>query len=70
MTLVPEIVLAREKKICYASLCITCNMAAGLQNKLITDEISNIFIEKKPLIFKIIRKVIKKIENKNFCKCN
>jgi 5'-methylthioadenosine phosphorylase len=70
MTLVPEIVLAREKNICYASICVICNMAAGLQSELTTEEISRIFIDKKPLLFKSIKQVIKKFENKKFCKCS
>lgn len=69
MTLVPEIVLAREKNICYAAICLVCNMAAGLQAELKTDEISKIFIEKKSLLSKIINKSIINIENKKKCKC-
>jgi len=70
MTLVPEIILAREQNICYAALCVVCNMAAGLQNELKTDEISKTFIDKKPVIIKVIKKSIKNIENKKKCKCN
>ena len=70
MTLVPEITLAREKGLCYASFCVICNMAAGLQKNLITDEISKIFIERKPLLFEIIKNLIRNIENKKMCKCN
>jgi 5'-methylthioadenosine phosphorylase len=70
MTLVPEITLAREQGLCYASICVICNMAAGLQKNLNTDEISKIFIERKPLIFEIIKNLIKDIENKKMCECN
>ena len=70
MTLVPEIILAREQNICYAALCVVCNMAAGLQNELKTDEISKTFIDKKPVIIKLIKKSIKNMENKKKCKCN
>jgi hypothetical protein len=45
-------------------------MAAGLQSELTTEEISRIFIDKKPLLFKSIKQVIKKFENKKFCKCS
>jgi 5'-methylthioadenosine phosphorylase len=69
MTLVPEIVLAKEKQICYASLCIVCNMAAGLQNKLITDEISTIYKEKEAAISKILQKTIESLKNKSNCDC-
>jgi len=70
MTLVPEIILAREQNMCYAALCVVCNMAAGLQNELKTDEISKTFIDKKPVIIKLIKKSINNMENKKKCKCN
>ena len=70
MTLVPEIILAREQNMCYAALCVVSNMAAGLQNELKTDEISKTFIDKKPVIIKLIKKSIKNMENKKKCKCN
>jgi 5'-methylthioadenosine phosphorylase len=70
MTLVPEITLAREQGLCYASLCIICNMAAGLQKNLKTDEISKIFIKRKPILFKIVKNLIENIENKEMCECN
>ena len=56
MTLVPEIVLAREKGICYASICVVCNMATGLQNKFSANEILEIYNAKEPLILKILKK--------------
>ncbi|MCK5300966.1 MAG: MTAP family purine nucleoside phosphorylase [Thermoplasmatales archaeon] len=70
MTLVPEIILAREQNMCYAALCVVCNMAAGLQNELKTDEISKTFIDKKPVIINLIKKSINNMENKKKCKCN
>ena len=69
MTLVPEIVLAREKGICYASICVVCNMATGLQNKLTANEILEIYNEKEPLILKIIQSTIESIKNKQDCNC-
>jgi len=69
MTLVPEIVLAREKGICYASICIVCNMATGLQNKLNANEILEIYTEKEPIILKILHSTIESIDNKQDCDC-
>lgn len=69
MTLVPEIVLAKEKGICYSSLCVICNMAAGLQRKLSVDEIKDIYNLKEPLIYNVIKSFIKNIENKKECNC-
>jgi 5'-methylthioadenosine phosphorylase len=66
MTLVPEIVLAREKGICYASLCIVCNMATGLQERLSADEISWIYRKKEPIISEILKLSINSIRR---CSC-
>lgn len=69
MTGVPEVVLSREKGICYASLCIVCNMATGLQDHLDADEISSIYSEKKSIISKIFKMTINSINEKTECKC-
>jgi 5'-methylthioadenosine phosphorylase len=69
MTLVPEVVLAREKGICYASLCLVCNMAAGLQEKLTADEISKIYKQKERIISDILQMTIMSIDKKRDCNC-
>jgi len=69
MTLVPEVVLAREKGICYASLCVVCNMAAGFQNSLTADEISRIYSKKEPIVSKVLKATIDHIEGKKDCNC-
>lgn len=69
MTLVPEIVLAREKGICYASICVVCNMATGLQNKLTANEILETYNEKEPLILKMLQSTIESIDNVQDCNC-
>ncbi len=69
MTGTPEVVLAREMGICYTSLCLVSNMAAGLQNKLDADEIKSIYSEKKSIISKIIVNTIDSINNKRNCNC-
>ncbi len=69
MTLNPEIVLAREQGICYASICVVCNMAAGLQKELKIDEISKIFNQRKKLLFNLIMKLIENIRYKKKCYC-
>ena len=69
MTLVPEVVLAREKGICYAPLSIVCNMAAGLQSKLTADEIFMIYKESEPIISKVLRSTILLIHGKKDCDC-
>ena len=69
MTGSPEIVLARERSICYASLCVVCNMAAGLQNKLTADEISRIYTEKESVISNILQLTIDSIDVERDCNC-
>ena len=32
MTSVPEVVLAREAGLCYASICVICNWGAGMSD--------------------------------------
>jgi 5'-methylthioadenosine phosphorylase len=70
MTGVPEIVLARERGICYASLCVVCNMAAGLQSKLTADDIKTLYNEKEPVISKILKSTIESLDDKRRnCSC-
>lgn len=69
MTLVPEVVLAREKEMCYASICLVCNMAAGLQSSLSADEIVEVVMKKKPLITDLLNNVIKGLVENRSCKC-
>ena len=70
MTGVPEVVLARERGICYASLCVVCNMAAGLQSKLTADEIKTLYKEKEPVISKILKSTIESLDDKRRnCNC-
>lgn len=62
MTGLPEVVLAREKEICYSSICIVSNFAAGISDdKLTIDEVfesmENIKSELIDLIFKAIEKI-------------
>ncbi|MFW6121887.1 MAG: MTAP family purine nucleoside phosphorylase [Petrotogales bacterium] len=69
MTGVPEVVLARERGICYASLCVVCNMAAGFQNKLSADEISKIYNEKESVVSDILQLTSDSIDEKRTCNC-
>ena len=69
MTLVPEVVLAREKGLCFASLCIVCNMAAGMQKSLAVDEIKKIFEEKESYLAQILKKTITNLTKESDCEC-
>lgn len=69
MTLVPEVILAREREICYASINLVCNMAAGMQGKLSAEDIKIFFNEKKETLLKLVKDVIAKIEDTRNCNC-
>ncbi len=69
MTGVPEVVLARELTMCYCSLCVVANPAAGIsQNRLTSDEVINLMKEKEKQIKGIILELIKRLEDRS-CSC-
>ena len=69
MTLIPELVLAREKGLCYASLCIVSNMAAGLQSVLKADDIIKISKKQGDMVSKIIVSTIESMGSRIKCSC-
>lgn len=70
MTLVPEVVLAREEGICYASLCVTSNMAAGLQKTLTTEDIMETYAQQEKTIAEILESTIQSISKETVKNCN
>lgn len=70
MTLSPEVILAREKGICFISICLVCNMAAGLQSSLMADEIKNVFNNKKSILSDVLLQIIKNVDSASNCKCD
>lgn len=70
MTGVPEVVLAKELSLCYASVCIVTNNASGMDEKKITaSEVVDILQEKKELLFDVILETIKQMPEKRNCNC-
>jgi len=69
MTLVPEVILAREKGLCYASFCIVCNMAAGFQKHLPVDDIKKVYCEKESHLAEIIKRVVTQVTFEHSCEC-
>lgn len=69
MTLVPEAVLAREAGICYASLCVVSNYAAGMQERLSIEEIKRVYQKVKPAVNKIIDEIIMDMPAERDCSC-
>ncbi|MBK3331671.1 S-methyl-5'-thioadenosine phosphorylase [Persephonella atlantica] len=70
MTLVPEIVLARELSMHFASLNVVTNMAAGIsENRLTSDEVIQMMREKNEEIKKVVLKFIESIPESFDCSC-
>ncbi|MGD8544682.1 MAG: S-methyl-5'-thioadenosine phosphorylase [Candidatus Bathyarchaeota archaeon] len=69
MTMVPEVVLAREAEICYASVCYVSNMAAGMQKQLTAHEISKVLRNAFPRIEQILIETIKVLPTERECPC-
>lgn len=70
MTGLPEAVLAREKEICYSSICLVSNFAAGISNnKLTIDEVFEFMHLKKNELIEILYETIGNIPDKVDCNC-
>jgi 5'-methylthioadenosine phosphorylase len=70
MTGVPEVVLARELEICYGSLCIVANYAAGIkEDKLTATEVTETVKKNEATVIKIITGAIKGIPDSGECSC-
>jgi 5'-methylthioadenosine phosphorylase len=69
MTSVPEAILAREREICYASLCFITNYGAGLSEPVTIKDVLAISARKNEEIRRILIRVIKNIPDKRTCRC-
>jgi 5'-methylthioadenosine phosphorylase len=71
MTGLPEVVLARELEMCYASACYVSNMAAGIQKRLSTHNVSRISKQIMPKLEKLLIESIRglPVERKKACPC-
>jgi 5'-methylthioadenosine phosphorylase len=71
MTGFPEVVLARELGMCYASACYVSNMAAGIRKRLSAHDISRVSRQIMPKLEKLLIETIRglPIERKEACKC-
>ncbi|MCS7368592.1 MAG: S-methyl-5'-thioadenosine phosphorylase [archaeon GBS-70-058] len=70
MTGVPEVILARELKMCYATICVITNYAAGMQKRISQEEVDEIMKGRMKTVIEIINGVVQRIpiERKN-CMC-
>ncbi|HYB92716.1 MAG TPA: S-methyl-5'-thioadenosine phosphorylase [archaeon] len=69
MTGVPEAVLARELEMCYAAICFVTNMAAGMQKRLTTEEVSKVADKSAEKMRQTIKDAIRKVPDKRKCEC-
>lgn len=70
MTGMPEAVLARELEMCYASLCIVTNYAAGIaKEKLTASEVLEIVGENQEKIRRTLMEAVLQVPEKRRCSC-
>lgn len=71
MTGVPEVVLAKEMQLCYASVCLVTNMASGIESARPTaTEVLDILVSKKEFIFELLHLIAAYMPAKRDCLCN
>jgi len=70
MTGVPEVVLAREAGICYASVCVATNYAAGLAPEPLTaGEVYELMDKVRPSLCELLTEVITRLDPDADCLC-
>ncbi len=70
MTGVPEVVLAKEKQMCYSSICAVTNYAASISpNKLTITEVVDAMKDCEEKLIQIITKSIKNTNDNLNCEC-
>jgi len=71
MTGYPEVVLAREAGLCYASICIVTNPACGMgSGRLCASEITDLMSKSSESLREIINRAASKIGSKTGCDCS
>ena len=70
MTSVHEVVLAREAGMCYASISIVTNFAAGISPNVLThDEVLEMMEKITPIVRQLILETIKYFPEEKTCQC-
>ena len=70
MTGYPEVALARELAMCYASLCVVANPAAGIAKyRLTSDEVISLMKSKEEEIKLILKLFVERLEDQRICNC-
>ena len=70
MTGFPEVVLARELEMCYATICYVSNMAAGMQDRLNANEVSKVSMRILPKVEQVLTETIKSLSSEHEIKCS
>ena len=71
MTGLPEVTLAREREMCYNSICIVSNYASGIsENALTIDEVFEMLKEMEVELLDLIYNFIKNVDDSPECTCN
>jgi 5'-methylthioadenosine phosphorylase len=69
MTLVPEVILAREIGLCYSSLSLITNYAAGMQERVSLEEVKEVYKKNEERIYNLIIRAIAKLGEDKKCNC-
>ena len=70
MTGLPEVTLAREREICYNSICIVSNYASGISpDELTIDEVFEMVKKLEADLLELIYNFIKNVDDDTDCKC-
>ena len=70
MTGLPEVTLAREREMCYNSICIVSNYASGIsQDNLTIDEVFEMVKQKEIELLELIYNFIKNADDTYDCSC-
>lgn len=71
MTSVPEVVLAREAGMCYATIAMVTNFAAGISpNKLSHREVVDVMAENAEKLRGLIMQAVSDLEDHRICSCH
>ncbi|QWK19412.1 MAG: S-methyl-5'-thioadenosine phosphorylase [Hydrogenobacter thermophilus] len=70
MTGYPEVVLSRELGMCYSSLCVVTNPAAGVsKHRLTSQEVIELMKRKEEELKKVIAEFVKSLPEERTCQC-
>ncbi|MFX0114010.1 MAG: S-methyl-5'-thioadenosine phosphorylase [Candidatus Hodarchaeota archaeon] len=69
MTNVPEVVLARELGMCYVTVAVITNYAAGMQERITHEEVTETFNRRISALKSLLEKTIEKLPSEKQCDC-